>query len=342
MELQTNICDDEVLLAERRESPFRAKRALPGLCAVTILAAAGAGGRAAWNSSQVDHAVSLQGVVVAAACSNDGDDCRSTGCCVRAGNSCYRKNAHWASCNESCSQHRKWSHHHHYWHDTAERVWDCAVLTRQAAPATQPATAAPTTQPATAALVAQPAAPAVATCDDWDVTDDEDRSELEHWRGNPNGDLTDEEYAALAPCFALLDAGKAQPEAQLEAPPAQPVAQAPVVVSPYNPNPAGQPVAQDAVAVNPYNPDPALWASDSYKASGCPEDGHDCRTARCCARRGSKCFVKNHHWASCNETCMPYTHWQGTHGHGSWKHTSHRVWDCTDITTADNTYAPFP
>merc|ERR1712137_1338225 len=58
-----------------------------------------------------------------------------------------------------------------------------------------------------------------------------------------------------------------------------------------------------------------------YKSSvyaGCPEDGHDCRSSRCCARRGSKCFVKNDHWASCNETCMPFTHWDGPHGHGSW------------------------
>merc|ERR1712014_536216 len=90
---------------------------------------------------------SLQGVVVAGACSHDGDDCRSTGCCLSAGSTCYRKNHHWASCNESCSQYRKWSHSHHHWHDTHERVWDCSQLVRQVAPSVVVETVATTASP---------------------------------------------------------------------------------------------------------------------------------------------------------------------------------------------------
>merc|ERR1719210_2736284 len=128
---------------------------------------------------------------VAPACSSDGSDCRATGCCARAGSQCYRKNDHWASCNETCLPFSKWSHHHHRWEHASQPVWDCTVLT----------------EPVAVAVAPQPV---------------------------PTLDL------------------------------------------------------------------------DSYKRSvyeGCPEDGHDCRFSRCCARRGSKCYKKNDHWFSCNETC---------------------------------------
>jgi len=391
MELQTHICDDEVLLAERRDSPWRAKRALPGLCALTLLAAAGAGARVAGNSSQIDDAVSLSGVGVtvsavakAAQAAGTCDDWDLTDDEDRSELEHWRGNPNGDLSDEEYAA-----------------LAPCFALLD-----------AGKAQP-----VAQPAAPAAGTCDDWDLTDDEDRSELEHWRGNPNGDLSDEEYAALAPCFALLDAGKAQPVAQPAAQPsaqptAQPATAQPAAAQPAAAQPAAQPVATDAacsfdgsdcrstgccaragskcyrkndhwascnetclpfsrwshhhhhwvhtsepvwdctvltepvaVAVAPAVGISPLWDLDSYKSSvyaGCPEDGHDCRYSRCCARRGSKCFVKNDHWASCNETCMPYTRWHGPHGHGSWKRTSYPVWDCADITTADNTHAVYP
>jgi len=321
MELQTHVCDDEVLLTERRDSPpYSPKKFLPGLCAVTLLAAAGASGRVAWNSAQVADAVSLHGV---AGCSNDGDDCRSTGCCVKAGNTCYRKNDHWASCNESCSQFSKWSHSHHHWHDTSERVWDCAKLIRQTAPVAT--TAAPLEVVSTAApQVVVPVAP-VAACSfdggDCRQTGCCARDGSKCYRKNDHWASCNE---------TCLPFSKWSHHHHHWVHTSEPVWDCTVLTEPV------------AVAVAPDNHNPALWGLDSYKASvyeGCPEDGHDCRAARCCARRGSKCYRKNHHWASCNETCLPYTHWEGTHGHGSWKHTSYPVWDCTDITTADNAFA---
>jgi len=94
--------------------------------------------------------------------------------------------------------------------------------------------------------------------------------------------------------------------------------------------------------VSPPNPMPGFhhWfdhrhGSSDYKDfvyDGCTEDGHDCRYSRCCAREGSRCYLKDEHWASCNETCFQFTKWEGTHGHGHWRHTHHLVWDCTDIT----------
>lgn len=72
-------------------------------------------------------------------------------------------------------------------------------------------------------------------------------------------------------------------------------------------------------------------------SNGCTWDGDDCRDSKCCSKPGSHCWVKNHHWASCNETCSPYVHWQGHHDRdrrGFWVATHHPVWQCLDITRA--------
>merc|ERR1712060_42163 len=77
-------------------------------------------------------------------------------------------------------------------------------------------------------------------------------------------------------------------------------------------------------------PSPEYYTATAY--GGCQEDGLDCRYSRCCARQGSRCFVKDDRWASCNESCFSFTQWEGHHRHGHWKRTNFPVWDCTDIT----------
>merc|ERR1712079_829087 len=81
----------------------------------------------------------------------------------------------------------------------------------------------------------------------------------------------------------------------------------------------------------------AAWHSRSvrFDAEGCTWDGDDCRSSRCCSKPGSRCFVKNKHWASCNETCIPERKWQGYHhSRGHWTVTTYPVWECLDITAA--------
>merc|ERR1711997_1421575 len=102
--------------------------------------------------------------------------------------------------------------------------------------------------------------------------------------------------------------------------------------------------AETEPAIPQYYPPPAeYWPAPEYYAAtvygGCQEDGLDCRYSRCCARQGSRCFVKNDRWASCNESCFSHTQWEGAHHHGSWKRTNYPVWDCTDITTEGNVHA---
>jgi len=87
----------------------------------------------------------------------------------------------------------------------------------------------------------------------------------------------------------------------------------------------------------------SAWRSKSSRtdADGCTWDGDDCRSSRCCAKAGSRCFEKNKHWASCNETCNSNVKWEGgKHGPGHWEVKKHHVWKCDDLTIDRVTAAP--
>lgn len=93
-------------------------------------------------------------------------------------------------------------------------------------------------------------------------------------------------------------------------------------------------LGDDVTSLHEYSWYPA-WRTHlrRYDHDGCTLDGDDCRSSRCCAKAGSRCFVKNHHWASCNETCQINRKWQGSiDRRGHWITTYHPVWECADIT----------
>merc|ERR1712014_123367 len=71
------------------------------------------------------------GIGEALACTGDGHDCSISKCCAKEGNKCYRKNARWASCNETCQSNKEWEgpHGHGHWKMTNNHVWDCTDLT---------------------------------------------------------------------------------------------------------------------------------------------------------------------------------------------------------------------
>merc|ERR1712156_701080 len=275
-------------------STFPSKRVLPGVCSLTLLAAAGVGG----HLSRQSRSALTQDVISRHelhdhgfwsqypreywqnyyhhyprfddnGCSWDGHDCSMSRCCARQGSKCYVKDARWASCNETCLPFSAWqgSYHHGHWVHTHHPVWDCSELT----------SAVPTH------------AVAVEADDDVDrtvVLDDDDERRRKLLTGHEEADV---------------------------------------------PRPLW------------YPPPPEFWPAPEYYTAtvygGCQEDGLDCRYSRCCARQGSRCFVKNNHWASCNETCFSHSQWEGPHRHGSWKRTNYPVWDCTDITAEDNVHA---
>jgi len=305
MEFEAQTVDDEVLLEDRSRSGLLKKRILLGVGAAATVAIAGQGGRAAWNSSYLGDAISLyshhrhhhyDGFYPSSdsqwhdyvrgytrfdvsGCSFDGEDCSLSRCCARQGSQCYRKNAWFASCNETCLPFSKWEGHHGHgrWVHSSHPHWDCAVL------------------------------PAVV----------------------PQAILAKEQQVDIPQGIDATIVEQPKTPAREE-----------VIVE--QPKPL---VAREEVPNYPrwFIPPREYWPESEYfKATvygGCQEDGLDCRYARCCAREGSRCFVKNNQWASCNETCFPFTQWEGAHRHGRWRATHYPVWDCTDITTENNELA---
>jgi len=110
----------------------------PSLLCASVLLVAGAG--AVWWRG--DQRMSTRGVIgrnretvsesaddtADSHCSRDGTDCRSSRCCLKEGNHCYRKNNLWASCNESCTHTKQWDPRARKWSYTGHHVWDCTVL----------------------------------------------------------------------------------------------------------------------------------------------------------------------------------------------------------------------
>jgi len=147
MEPELRPCDDEVLLLEAPTDRIRARKVWPyvGVCALVV--AAGAGGHAALQLSQVTDAVSLHSHhgypwipawhsrpqrFDSSGCTLDGDDCRSSRCCAQEGSSCYVKSHYWASCNETCHRNVRWEglpDHLGHWVVQTHPVWECTDIT---------------------------------------------------------------------------------------------------------------------------------------------------------------------------------------------------------------------
>jgi len=63
-----------------------------------------------------------------ARCAGSGEQCLEAGCCSDPGLRCFRMNAYWASCNDTCSQRRAWTESWGVWVDTHDPEWDCEWL----------------------------------------------------------------------------------------------------------------------------------------------------------------------------------------------------------------------
>merc|ERR1712241_404619 len=85
-------------------------------------------------NQKVERSLQNQGLVYPAVysanqCTMDGEDCRTSRCCMEVGSQCFQKNWRWASCHPTCYQNRDWDFATHSWVSTGnERRWDCSVL----------------------------------------------------------------------------------------------------------------------------------------------------------------------------------------------------------------------
>merc|ERR1719195_1698054 len=65
-------------------------------------------------------------------CTANGENCMASKCCSDPSMTCFKKNDHWASCNQTCNEKMKWNHDTQKFEEQDEKVWDCAALSEPA------------------------------------------------------------------------------------------------------------------------------------------------------------------------------------------------------------------
>jgi len=247
--------EQEALIPASSEIRGRGVRA-SSLLFAPVLLVAGAGA-VWWRGNQRISTGGVIGRSEGSQCSHDGSNCHHTKCCLKEGNKCYKKNEHWASCNESCTHNRRWVNGA-WTHTGSERVWDCEVLSEAAA--------SPCTGDGESCESSKCCAKAGSKC----------YRKNAHWAScnetcNKNfkweGDAWVDKGEQIWDCTVLSE------EAE----------------------------------------------------SSCTADGQDCTSSKCCAKEGSTCYRKNEHWASCNQTCNHNYMWEN----GAWADKGKHIWDCT-------------
>lgn len=61
-------------------------------------------------------------------CTDSGEQCAGSRCCRHSGSKCYVKDKNWASCNATCSPHRRWDEAARAWVDSSKKEWECKEL----------------------------------------------------------------------------------------------------------------------------------------------------------------------------------------------------------------------
>jgi len=278
------------------------------------------------------------------ACTKDGDDCSFTGCCQTQGHKCFRKTEGWSACNASCAPNRIWQNGN--WQDTDKKTWDCeAILPHMVAKAPKckdpkqdgedcSETGCCARKGSICFRKDKHHSSCNATCtpyakwdeDKWVTTTDPvwnctvvkpvvaDGSK-EHKCTRPadsgldcsdSGCCKDEKST----CFRKNEhwsSCNASCQTNMKWVDDKWVAQKEQV--------------WDCAVVYP----PAVPKVDCENPVA---DGANCIESGCCIEKGSVCFKKNDHFASCSKRCWTNKVWEGSGTAGKWVEKDHQIWDC--------------
>ncbi|CAK0800135.1 unnamed protein product [Prorocentrum cordatum] len=280
----------------------------------------------------------------ASACSQNGESCAQTMCCSEPGAKCYKKNDHWSSCNQTCDPLSLWEVDR--WVVTNETVWDCEEVRPPCTP-----------NGASCALsqcCSEPGAKCYKKNDYWsscNQTCNPNYLWMETGWVVTNETVWDCEDLTVSPVESADPIADAEAEDQnntcsqngascaLSQCCAEPGSKC------YKKNDYWSSCNQTC---NPYY----MWQVDRWVETNetvwdceevrppCTPNGESCALSKCCSEPGMKCYKKNDHWSSCNQTCNPNYLWMET----GWVKTNETVWDCevitidsTDVSTASDT-----
>ncbi|CAK0800146.1 unnamed protein product [Prorocentrum cordatum] len=224
-------------------------------------------------------------------CSQDGASCALSQCCSEPGSKCYKKNDHWSSCNQTCNPYYMWKDGG--WVETNETVWDCEDLTVSPVESADP------------------------------IADAE--AEDQNNTCSQNGASCALSQCCAEPgskCYKKNDYWSSCNQ----------------TCNPYYMWQVDRWVETNEtvwdcedLTVSPVeSADPIADAEAEDEKGTCSQDGASCALSQCCSEPGSKCYKKNDHWSSCNQTCNPYYMWKVDR----WVVTNETVWDCEDLTVS--------
>ncbi|CAK0800122.1 unnamed protein product [Prorocentrum cordatum] len=277
-------------------------------------------------------------------CSQTGASCAVSKCCSEPGSKCYKKNDYWFACNQTCNPYYMWKDGG--WVKTNETVWDCEEIRPPCTPNGESC--------ALSKCCSEPGMKCYKkndywsscnqTCNPnylwmetgWVKTDDT------HW------DCEDLTVSPVESADPIADA-EAEDQNNTCSQNGASCALSQCCAEPgskcYKKNDYWSSCNQTC---NPYY----MWQVDRWVETNetvwdceevrppCTPNGESCALSKCCSEPGMKCYKKNDHWSSCNQTCNPNYLWMET----GWVKTNETVWDCevitidsTDVSTASDT-----
>merc|ERR1711920_825738 len=259
------------------------------------------------------------------ACVADSQNCSLSKCCSNPDSTCFQKNDEWASCNSTCDKHYKWENNG--WVDKgSEQVWDCIVLSEE-----EESECAQDGQDCSQSKCCASEgkqcfrksefwATCNATCnpkyvwenngwvekdeDIWDCTLVSEESESVCAADGQNCSSSQCCSNAGSHCFKKNDHWS----------------------------------SCNATCNQHYmwenngwadKGDEKVWDCEILSEEGdddCAVDGQDCSKSKCCVSDGKKCFQKDEHWSTCNETCSHNYVWENN---GWVDKGDQKIWDCT-------------
>jgi len=273
-------------------------------------------------------------------CTKDGANCMETKCCTNPGSFCFKKNANWSSCNQTCNENMLWDPDTQQFEEQTTKVWDCHKLS--------------CTANGENCMSSQCCSEPGMTCfkknDEW-ASCNSTCNEKMLW--NQDKQQFEEQLVKVWDCTAISDPGQG----------VTPSTPSPTPTCNANGENCGLSKCCSEPGMTCYKKndewascnqtcnEKMMWNHETQKFEEqttkvwdcaalsaeptCSNDGDGtCKETKCCANPGSFCFKKNDEWAACNQTCNEKMVWNNITA--VWDESDTKVWDCNKLSCTVN------
>ncbi|CAK0837643.1 unnamed protein product [Prorocentrum cordatum] len=208
-------------------------------------------------------------------CTENGASCALSKCCSDPYAKCYKKNAGWSSCNQTCDPNSKWMDDR--WVKTNETVWDCEVI----------------------------------SVGSTDVSTDSDAGNVAATRARRAGQSCDRPMCCSEPgarCYKKDDGWSSCNQT------CGGTTNSMWMYDRWVKTDNSVWDCKDLTVTPVESADPIKDAEAEDETGTCSQNGASCTHSKCCSEPGSKCYKKDDGWSSCNQTCDPNSKWTVDYG----------------------------